>query len=135
MPASDGFSAFVDGVLLALAREAPGTYGRIATLIGAEGVRLEVEEAELVVRFGARSHSLEPGRAPAAVDARSDRATVAALLSAELTLTETIERDRLHLRGAEDAVLRFEQALGAFLEGAARAPSLPGLLAAFRGER
>jgi hypothetical protein len=135
MPPPDGFGAFVDGALLALAREAAATYARLATLVGAEGVRLAMGDAALVVRFGARSHAIEPARAPAAVEARSDRATIAALLAAELTSREAIESDRLQLRGEVDAVLRFEQALGAFVEGAARAPSFPGLLAAFRDER
>lgn len=135
MAPPDGFAAFLDSALLALAREAPASYLRLAGLAGAEGVRLAIGEPPVVVRFGARSHSLEPAPAPAAVEVQSDRATILALLDAELTLLAAIESDRLHVRGEADAVLRFEQALGAFLEGAVRAPSLPALLAAYRGGR
>jgi hypothetical protein len=129
----ESFAAFVEAALLALARETPASYARLAALAGADGVRLAVDGPPVIVRFGARSHSLERGAAPAAVDLRSDRATILALLDADLTLLDALERDRLHLQGNVDAVLRFEQALGAFLEGAARAPSFPDLLAAFRG--
>jgi hypothetical protein len=131
----ESFAGFVSAALVALARETPAAYARLADCAGAEGVRLEVESTPFVVRFGARSHSLEPAPAAGAVDVRSDRETLLALLDAELTLLEAIESDRLHIQGETDAVLRFEQALGAFLEGAVRAPSFPALLAAFRGAR
>lgn len=132
MAAPEAFAALVDAALVALAREAPADYARLAALIGAEGVRIAVDGPGFVVRFGARSHSLEPAPAPAAVDVRSGRAAVAALLDGALALHDAIEADRLRLQGEVDALLRFEQALGAFLEGAARAPSLPGLLATWR---
>jgi hypothetical protein len=127
------FPAFLEGALEALAREAPGEYARLADAAGGAGIRLRVDGPALVLRFRAGGHALEPGRAPAAVDVRTDRATIAALLGETLPLLEALASDRLRIDGDIRAVLRFEGSLAVFAEAVSRAPSFPALLAAYHG--
>lgn len=126
------FPAFLDCALAALAREEPAAYAHLAALSGAEGARLCVGDATVVLRFGARSYALEPEPAPAAVEARADRTTILALVAGELSLLEAIASDRLRIDGTTEAVLRFEQSLAAFLEGVSATRAVAPLLAAFR---
>jgi ubiquinone biosynthesis protein UbiJ len=128
------FPAFLEGALRALAREDPSHYARLAALGGGDGMRLRVDGGGLVLRFGARSHVFEAEPAPAAVDVRADRATLLALFDGRLSLLEAIASDRLRIDGAVEAVLRFEQALVAFLDGVTRTSAFTPLLAAFRAD-
>jgi hypothetical protein len=130
-----GFAVLLERSLDAIAREAPGAYARVADATGADGVLLAVDAAPFVVRFDASprtSHRLTSGAA--AVDVRTDRDTILALLEGTLALVDALECERLWIQGRTDAVLRFDAALLAFLDGAVRAPSVLPLLDAFRDD-
>jgi hypothetical protein len=71
------------------------------------------------------------GGAPA-IDVRTTRATVLALIDAELSLVDAVLADHLSLRGALPDLLAFHEGLTTYVHGAVRAPSFPALLAAYR---
>jgi hypothetical protein len=131
-PERTPFASFLGRALAALRSEAPRAFSRLGAAAGRDGVRIDVDGPAVVLRFEGDRFDLAPDAGPASVEVRSDRATILALIDGEVRLLDAILDERLGVRGPVDAVLRFDAALTAFLDGAVRAPSLPTLLAAFR---
>ena len=127
------FAAFLELSLRLLARQAPACYARLAGAGAGDAVRFAVEGQPVRLRFVDGRHRIECGEA-AAVEVRSDRATIGAFADGELSLLEAVLAERFSIRGAADAVARFDAALLAFVDGALRSPSFPALFEAFRRE-
>ena len=131
------FAPLLDRSLALMAREAPRAYERLGDAFGASAVRLEVGNEQIGVRFDQRRHVLEAdasgGMSGKSALVRVDRATILALADGELALLDAILCERLWLQGPIDAVIHFDAALLAYLDGAVRCPSFPRLLREYRG--
>lgn len=131
MPPRD-FAFFLEASLRVLAREAPASARRVADALGPAGVRVAVDGAARVVRGRGDALLCEAERSPAAVDVATDRTTVLGLVDARTTLMDALLEERFRVRGPVEAVIRFDDALLAYLDGAVRCPSFPTLLRDYR---
>lgn len=129
------FAQLLDRSLALMAREAPRAYERLGDAFGASAVRLEVGEERIAVRFAEKRHRLEASARGQSALVRVDRATILALADGELALLDAILCERLWLQGSVDAVIHFDAALLAYLDGALRCPSFPKLLREYHGAR
>lgn len=130
MPAPDPgpFARFLARALGALAGEAPAWHAAVAAAVGPAGIALRVDGETFRLRFEGAALRLDDATQAAGLEVRTGRATILALADGDLSLVAALESDRLFVRGALDAVLRFDTALLAFFEGAVRAPSLAPML-------
>jgi hypothetical protein len=127
------FGDFLFASFEALAREQPAIHSRLCAQLAPRGVAIAVDDETVAVRFD--RHAVARGRSTggtAAIDVRTTRATVLALVDAELSLVDAVLADRLWLRGALPDLLAFHEGLTTYVHGAVRAPSFPALLAAYR---
>lgn len=87
------------------------------------------QAAPVSVTVGDETIVLGPADTPARVTARLDAATLLELLHGHVSVLDAALADRLLVLGAPEDLLGAGDAMEAFLEGAARSPSFPGLLA------
>lgn len=128
-----GFAAFLGASLGLVERQQPGFYAGLCRAL--EGLRLGVEvdgERSWVGLVGGRVGVLPRGEGAVDVEVRATRGAVLELLDGRHTLLSAVLAERLWLRGRPDALLGFDDALGAYLHGAVRAPGMPALLRAYR---
>ena len=132
------FAHFLGRSLDALAEELPAIYAEMCRTLAPRAVRIALdgevvtvactpERATLLDVHGA----LDSLDAPA-VDVRTSRAAIVALIDARSTLVESVVADRVELRGKLDDLVAFHDGLVVYLHGAVRAPSFPALLLLFR---
>lgn len=107
-------------------------YSAMVAEFGPRKVVVEVDAERLaVIRRGERLEVVTDAADPAA-SAKTSHATICAVLAGECTVLEALWTERLELRGAVGDLLALESALRLFVQGAVRAPSLPGILRSFR---
>lgn len=137
MPALDPgpFARFLARALGALAGESPAWHAEVAAAVGPSGIAMDVDGEAFRLRFEGAALHLDGATHAAGLEVRTGRATILALAEGDLSLVAALESDRLFVRGALAAVLRFDTALLAFLEGAVRAPSLAPMLDRLRENR
>ncbi len=126
------FGDFLFASFEALAREQPAIHARLCAQLAPRGVAIAVDDEIVAMRFD--RHAVARGRSAGttAIDVRTTRATVLALVDAELSLVDAVLADCLCLRGALPDLLAFHEGLTTYVHGAVRAPSFPALLAAYR---
>jgi hypothetical protein len=129
---SESFAGFVRESLEVLRREVPVAHAAMCAPVAGRLVAIGADGEELALRFAADGvRAAAPGGVPD-LSVRTSRDAVLALVDAECSLLEAVLSDRLVLRGTPDDVIAFHDALVAYLHGAVRAPSFPGLLRRFR---
>lgn len=132
---SRAFATYLGESLDQIERGAPEVYALVARRLGARVVHIVVGGEALGVRVeGARlllDLATEGDRA-AAIEARTERADIVALVDGEVTLEEAVTTGRVELWGSVEDLLAGLDALGGYLNGAARCPELGGLMEAFR---
>ena len=129
---SPGFASFLRRSLEALERDLPDVGRRLAQCLATLAVTVQVGDETTVVRSnGDRLVCEEAGDATGVV-VRTGRATLLALIDGETTLTDAVLGGDVLLRGAPEDLVRFDDALWLYMQGAVRSPSMPDLLRRFR---
>ena len=103
--------------------------------LASRGVALRVDEERVAVVFTRDEARIVADGDPCAVEVRTSRTAVLRVIDARDTLMSAVLGDRLVLRGAPRDVLAFHDGLMAYVHGAVRARSFPGLLRQFRQRR
>ena len=126
-------AAFVRRALALLRSEAPAAYHRMVDELRPGAVLLEVDGERFAVEVrGDRAWVRRRATRPAAGRVVARDGVVLDLIDGRLDLLGAVEAARLDVRGDPEAVLRLARALGAFVEGAVRAPGLRELLDEYR---
>jgi hypothetical protein len=121
------FPAYLERALGLVAAEAPVHFAAARDHLGALALVIRVAGSPPLRLFlGTGPPWTAPG-SDGDVEAALAPGDLAALLAGELTIEEAVGCDRLSIRGELDRVLPFLDALGAWLHGALRSPSLPHL--------
>jgi hypothetical protein len=131
----DRFRTFLARSFDALRREVPDAYARMCRRLASRGVGLRVDDECVAVLFTRDEARIVADASPCAVDVRTSRTAVLRVIDARDTLMSAVLADRLVLRGAPRDVLAFHDGLMAYVHGAVRARSFPGLLRQFRQRR
>jgi hypothetical protein len=117
-----------------LAAEVPGSYQYLRTELGALVVEVDVDGEVFSVRGGVRLAVADGGASDAGARITTSRCAVLDVLDAGLALGDAVSAGRVDVHGSLDDVLRAHDALLAYVHGAVRAPSVPGLVDGLRGE-
>jgi len=119
--------------LEAMRREVPDCYRAARGVLAGRRARCRIEGETFVAAFGPREITVS--RAPAAagedVDVNLSRRTILALIRNEQSLHAAVLRRDLEVRGTMANVSDLGRSMKAFLHGAVRSPSLPGIYARF----
>ena len=126
------FAEFLAESFDLLRREVPQAHAEVCRRLAPRGVRLHVGAEDVAVRFERSGTRFPAAPGAASVDVETNRETILALIDAETTLVDAVLDGSLVLRGAGDDLLAFHDGLVAYVHGAVRAPSFPGLLRRFR---
>jgi len=125
------FFTFLSRSLELLQHEAPDGYAVVRERLGKRSVRLDVEGKVLDLRLGSGGHQLAAREGTAAIELRTSRDLVVALVEARTSLLTALESDDLLLRGAPEDLIALHDALVAYVRAAVRSYSMPRLLEAF----
>ena len=129
-------AAFVRRALALLRSEAPAAYHRMVVELRPGALLLEVGGERFAVEVrGDRAWVGRRASRPATGRVTARDGVVIDLIDGRLDLLGAVRAGRLDVRGAPEAVLRLARALGAFVEGAVRAPGLRELLDEYRAAR
>lgn len=126
-------SAFVERALGVLAAESPAAYHRLADQLRPAPAGLEVDGESFSIDV--RGDRLRVVRGPPHGPGGRVRAggeVILDLIDGRTEVLEAVVGGRLDVRGDVEAVLRLARGLGAFVEGAVRAPGLRELLDEYR---
>ena len=126
---------FVEDSLAVLSREAPVSYSTLCATLAGRRVCISCDGDVFALCFGSAAVSTVAARPSDGVHLTVDRPTIFALVDGEFTFEEALREDRLDVRGEVTAVADLFDGLLVYLRGAVRCPSLPPLLADFRGAR
>ncbi len=118
--------------LTAVERETPAYHAAMVSALGVRVVLAEVDDERVALRADRGRVALDADAVAPTVVARSRHEHLRALLAGAETVTAALLAGRLFLQGALADLLALETALGHFLRGAVRAPSLPRVLASYR---
>ena len=121
---------YVEASLKVLEREAPVHFAAVKSRLGGLTALIRVDDAT-PFRLDLASMPWVGSAAVGDVDVGLSPVDIESLLTGALTIEEAITDDRLLVRGELDHVLDFLDALGAWLHGAIRAPSMPALSAKY----
>jgi hypothetical protein len=131
-PEDGGLAACVPRSLDILRRECPEAYLRVCSSLARLVVALEVDGERVVLGFRPEHIDVLSADERADVDASTTRATIAHLYDGRLTIGKAIVSDAVLLKGRVDDLVGFHDALLDYVRGAARCPSFPPLVAAYR---
>lgn len=126
------FQRHLRAALAAVERETPSYHAAMVSALGPRVVLAEVDDECVALRTAGGRVQLDADAPAPSVLARSTHASLRALLAGAESVTEALLAGRLFLQGALADLLALETALGHFLRGAVRAPSLPLVLASYR---
>jgi hypothetical protein len=130
---AEPFAEFLRASLAAVRRDAPPSARAVAAALGATAVELAVDDERMVVR-ACPDVVVEPtgGAARSAVHVATSARALLALLDGGDELYPAIVDNRVRVRAPAGDAARLFDALRSFVEGCARTPAAPELLAAFR---
>jgi hypothetical protein len=129
---AESFIDFLAESILALEREVPLAHSTMCRVLAGREVRLDVDGDHFAVVFEIDSASILAEPRSSNVDVKTSRDTILELIDARLTLVDALFAETLHVQGDPTDVLAFLDGLGAYLQGAVRSPSFPGLLRRYR---
>lgn len=119
--------------LEAMRLEVPDCYRAARHALSGKRARCRIDGEAFVAAFGAREITV--ARAPATtgedVDVNLSRRTILALIRNEQSLHAAVLHRDLEVRGTMANVSDLGRSMKAFLHGAVRSPSLPGIYARF----
>jgi hypothetical protein len=124
------FKSFLLCSLDVLEREKPATFARLCNMLNGKELELVVDDTPVVLRFTPAVRVEPQPRAPH-IRLLADRSAILDVIDG-LSLEDAIVAERITLAGSLDDLVSFHDALSAYLHGAVRAPSFPGLLYAYR---
>lgn len=130
--ADSEFQTFLAASMLLLEQEKPSVHARIGAMLRNEAVNVTLDGAALGIRFPAGRFALGPPVEHPLIELASDRRTILDVVDGVLTLEDAVWEERIRLFGSLAALLRFLDALVAYLHGAVRCPSFPWLLDRYR---
>lgn len=131
---TDGhFKRHLEAALAAVGAEVPDLHRAAATALGGRVVTAEVDGERVEIVGEGEAIAVREAVAEPAVSARTSRTTICEILAGRCTVLEALRSDALDLRGRIEDLLALEYALQLFVQGAVRAPSLPGILVSYRG--
>jgi hypothetical protein len=128
------FSSYLAESLGEIERHVPELYALVGRSLGRRTLRLEVGRESLSLRVEGDRIALGRARASDRIVASTTRSAIVALARGEATLEQAAIEERVHLRGDVEDLAAGLDALGAYLNGAARCPELLALMEAFRGD-
>lgn len=133
----DAFGAFLAASLAAVHRDAPACARAVAAALGPAVIELAVDGERVIVHARGERVVAGPASEPARPDGpRIDVATTArallALLGGDDELYPAIAANRVRVRAAPGDAGRLFDALRWFVEGCARSPAGPALLADYQ---
>ncbi len=126
------FAEFLSESFDLLKSEVPQAHAELCRRLAPHEVHLRVDDEDVAVRFESTRARFLPAPCAASVGVETSRDTILALVDAETTLEDAVLDGPLVLRGHCDDLLAFHDGLVAYVHGAVRAPSFPGLLRRFR---
>jgi hypothetical protein len=132
MMAESRFDAFLGDSLRILSIEAPEAYREMCRVLLGREVGIEVDGCAVGVLYERERAVLLPEPRSPAVDVKTTRDAILALVDARISLVDAALRDALQLRGSPGDLLAFLDGLAAYLHGSVRAPSFPALLRRYR---
>jgi hypothetical protein len=132
MPEPD-FREFLARSFELMRDEVPGAYAAVCRVLDSRDVRVEVDRQSVAVGFARGEARLTRSSERRAVDVRTTRDAILALVDARETLLEAVLSERVAMTGSTHDLLAFYDGLMAYVHGAVRAPSFPALLRAYRG--
>ena len=112
--------------------EVPDSYCLLVAELGPIAVELDVDGEVFSLRGGDRLEVSDGAADTADVRIVTSRVTILDLLDAAVGLGEAVEAGRVYVRGSLDDVQRAHDSLLAYVHGAVRASSQPGLLSELR---
>ena len=127
------FTTFLRASLALIADEAPELAARAARQLGAATLGVEVDDARLSVRGGARLE-IDVVTVAAEATVRTNTGTIRALLHGDLAVLDAILADHLELVGATDTIVQLEHTLFLYLNATVRSPGHPALMRRFLDE-
>jgi hypothetical protein len=118
--------------LVVLAREQPEAYARMCERLAGLSVLLEVEAERFVAAFSHRRAWVAPPEGGEAARVTSRRRTVLDVLDDRQSLTEAVLTDAVEVVGPLDTLLRLQEGLLVYVQGAVRCPGFAPLLRRLR---
>jgi hypothetical protein len=124
------FFEFLNRALCALAAEVPSAYSQVCRRLCDLDVRIEVDGATRYLVTTERGHELtRQSPSPAPLELATSKTALVALLNDRKSLLESVLADDFSLRGETHDLMRLEDALFTFVQGAARSRRAISLLA------
>ncbi|BBX07193.1 hypothetical protein MAIC_19960 [Mycolicibacterium aichiense] len=116
-----------------LAVDVPASYRLLVAELGPLIVELDVGDDIFSVHAGGERFEVSDGRAQSAgVRVRTSRTAILDLIDAKVGLDDAVEAGVVSVHGCLDDVERAHDTLRAYIHGAVRAASVPGLLSELR---
>lgn len=115
-----------------LAREQPEAYARMCERLAGLSVLLEVEAERFVATFSSRRAWVAPPGGGEAARVATRRGTVLDVLDDRQSLTEAVLTDAVRVVGPLDTLLRLQEGLLVYVQGAVRSPGFAPLLRRLR---
>ena len=115
----------------ALRQEVPDCYRIARGALAGKRARCRIDRESFVARFGNRDITLVKSASAADVDVSLSKRTILALIRNERSLHASVLSGELQVRGAMADVSGLGRSMRAFLHGAVRSPTMPGILARF----
>jgi hypothetical protein len=117
--------------LLALQREVPACHEAARRALVGKRARCRIDRESFVAIFGPREIAIVTSTVRADVNVTLSRRTILALVRNQRSLDSAVLAGDLRIQGAMEDVSRLGRSMTAFLHGAVRSPSMPGIYARF----
>lgn len=109
--------------------EVADCHQRTLLALGRNVIRCHVDDEVFVVAVDAADIMVSAPQGRVSIDVHTSRQTILALIHCRLTLLDAVYSNALGVRGPVRVVEQLSRAMTAYLHGAVRSPSFPGLLA------
>jgi hypothetical protein len=130
---SASFFDFLEQSLAVLRREMPVAHRAFVDVLAGRRLRIEADGEERVVSFDASGLGWHGERERVDLAVSFDQAAMLDLVDGRMSLPSAVVNGPIKLRGAIETIERFDCALRAYVQGAVRCPSMPGLFSGYRG--
>jgi hypothetical protein len=133
-PLPRSFPALLSRALALVARDAPRCAAALADRVAGAAIAITIDGELAIVRATARGivAEREPAAPVAAIEVTASSRDVLALLSGGDELYPAVRANRVRVRAAREHAARLFDVVRLLIEGCARSPDGPALLAEFR---